>query len=766
MGLYSRCVCTAVFWAGLGLSLAGCGLPYQQLTLPNAIDPSNGAVPASGAPKKQGVALSDPSAAATKESRFFDGNGIFVSNKPPAPIARASDAPSGSSVTKDGITINLVGASVPEVAKTVLGDVLGVNYSVSEKVKATITLSTVRPVDKQGLLEIFEAVLRAEGAAIVVEGGLHKIVPSADAGASGAPLRSMRTARDRAQGLSTFIVPLRYVSAPEMERILKSAAPQASVLRVDAARNMLLLSGTQTELSSMNEIIDVFDVDWMRGMSFGIFPVETSDPEAIAQELDTIFANDRDSPTKGIVRFIPNRRLKSILVISSRPEYLKKAAGWMDRIDLTSRATEKQVFVYRVQHRPASELSSLMQKVYGGKGGGGQRSSSSGSLDDSSRLSSDSSGSATGGASSFAAPAIQAPAQPGFSSTPQQNSTRPADSQAQADVPTSTSFDANKSGTGGALPPDDRSAGISVVADEPNNTLVITATASQYRRMRQMLQNVDVSPSQVLIEATIAEVSLNNDLKMGVRYFLNNGTGNNFTFTDDKGGLVASNFPGFSYFMNFSNMKIALDALSSVTDVNIISTPTLSVVENKKAVLQVGDEVPITTGTAVSTSTAGAPIVNSVSYRSTGVIMGITPRVSDDGRVVLDIEQEVSSVSATAASSTIDSPTIQQRRVKTTVTVNDGESMLLAGLVQDNSSRIRTQVPILGDLDFIGNAFKNKTDKIGRTELLIAITPHVIRDSHQIDQVMAEYRDRMNLTTRPQRKGPPDTREQIDRLLR
>jgi len=204
-----------------------------------------------------------------------------------------------------------------------------------------------------------------------------------------------------------------------------------------------------------------------------------------------------------------------------------------------------------------------------------------------------------------------------------------------------------------------------------------------------------------------------------------------------------------------------LDALNSVSDVNVISTPTLTVMDNKKATLQVGDSVPINTGSTIS----AVGTQNSVSFKDTGVILGITPRVSDDGRVVLDIEQDVSTAVKTTTSG-IDSPTIQQRRVKTTVTVNDGESILLAGLVQDNSTRERTQVPILGDLAVIGNAFKTKDDTISRTELVIAITPQVIRDSHQIDQIAAEYRDSLNLSTRPQRKGPPTMRENVDRLLR
>lgn len=769
--------------------LAACTLPYEQLGLPRQIDPPVAASGNQPGTTKKGLPLGAPGSPETTEPRLYKGSGVFAGGNgartaetnptwvADGPVGQAPTV-NGAQATKDGIAINLVGASVVEVAKTVLGDVLGVNYIVSEKVKATITMRTVRPVDKAGLLEIFEAVLRAEGATLVVEGGVYKIVPTGDAAASGAPLRPRRTGNRPAAGVATDIVPLRFVAPAEMERVLKSAAPQAGVLRVDSARNLIMISGTASELASMREMINVFDVDWMRGMSFGLHPVETSDPEAIAQELDTIFANDKDSPTKGIVRFIGNRRLKSVLVISARPEYLVKAATWIARIDKASQATEKQVHVYHVQHRPASELAQLLQKVYtgsrdGGRGGStsARSTSSSSGASDAPRSGSDSSG----GGGPVAAPTIAAPSQPGFGSAAKSSDStsltagnRGSEGIGAIDSGTSGSIDSGRSGgsSGSTLPPDDRASGISVVADEPNNSLVITATAPEYRRLRRILETMDTTPNQVMLEATIAEVSLNDELKFGVRWFFQKGN-HSVQFTD-AASAVAS-VAGFSYFFNTVNVKAVINALGTVTDVNVLSSPTMMVLENKKATLQVGDEVPILTQTAVNPANAGGavtnPIVNSVTYRNTGVILGITPRVGEDGRVLLEVEQEVSDVVATKNSG-IDSPTIQQRRIKTTVTVRDGETIILAGLMQDKSTRVRDQIPILGNIPFIGNAFKNKTDTINRTELLIAITPQVIRDDSQLSAATSEFRDSMNFSTRPQRKARPDTREHIDRLVR
>ena len=776
---------------------SGCVLPYEQINTPTPIETATLPDQARTKSTKTGIPLATPAADETTEARVYTGSGEFVSTRtgqqargPTGIMAQAQTsggagsgpgAASGSSgSTKDGITINLVGASVVEVAKTVLGDVLGVNYIVSEKVKATITMRTVRPVDKAGLLEIFEAVLRAEGAALVIDGGVYKIIPASDAAGAGTPLRQGRAGGRPTAGLSTEIIPLRFVAAAEMERIIRSAAPQASVLRADAARNVIVMSGTQTELAQMRDLINVFDVDSMRGMSFGLFPVETADPDAIAQELDVLFANDRDGPTKGLVRFLGNKRLKTVFVITPRSEYLKKAATWIARLDKASQATEKRVNVYHVQHRVAGELATLVQKIYGGRDSGRgsetiRTTSSAGSGSDASRPLGDSSaggGSSASGTGGIAAPTIASPSQPSVGTGPQPLDTaRPpgvgvgaiTDSPA---APATTDTNKAGSGFGGGLPPDDRNAGISVVADETNNSLVITATAAEYKRVLKTLYTLDTAPVQVLLEGTIAEVTLNDELKFGVRWFFQNGN-QSVGFTDASGTIAAA-LPGFSYFLNAANAKVLINALSNVTDVNVLSTPSLMVIENKKAVLQVGNEVPILTQTAVPIQNQAvnqSAVLNSVTYRNTGVILNITPRVGKDGRVLLEIEQEVSDVVA-QTSSGIQSPTISQRRVKTTVAVRDGETIVLAGFIRDSASRVRDQIPILGDIPFIGQAFKSKDDTIQRTELLITITPQVIRDDSQISAVTTELRDSINLSTRPQRGTPPDHREQWDRLIR
>jgi general secretion pathway protein D len=681
--------------------------------------------------------------------------------------------------TADGVSLDLAGATIPEAAATVFNDLMRVPYTVSDRVKGTVTLQTVKPVSRDALLELFETVLATNDAALVVDNGVYRIVTRDEALAAGQPAKPRIAGQLRGPGVGTEVVPLKYVSATEMERILKSVAPKSMVARADTARNLLILTGTRSELESMTETVRVFDVDWMRGMSFGIFPIETSDVEAIAKELDTIFANDSDSPSKGMARFVPNKRLKAILVITSRPEYLKKAEIWLQRIDLAAEATQRRAYVYQVQYRPVQELVTILQRLYPAQA---QRRESAPAAGVASAVASPANGanpSAPVGSITLpvrsgggVAPPLDAPAEVVTLGNPPSTApvaNAPTEAGGVTDDPLAD-VAANGVTTGSVSQsvPDDRDSGISFVADDGNNAIIVSATPGEWRRIRQVLSEVDLMPPQVLIEATIAEVTLTDDLKFGLRWFFEKG-GSEFRLTDTLAsaalGPIAPQFPGFAYFLNTTNAKIALNALADITNVNVVSSPSLMVLNNKKAVLQIGDQVPIATQQAVASDEVLAPIVNAISFRETGVLLTIIPRVADDGRILLDIEQEVSDAKATTTSD-IDSPTIAQRRIKTTVTVSNGGSVVLAGLMQDRATRQRQQVPLAGDIPLVGNLFKNKDDEIARTELMIAITPHIVNDERQTSAIAAEFRDRLNFNTRPQRETLPEHREQFDRLAR
>jgi general secretion pathway protein D len=634
------------------------------------------------------------------------GSGTFVSAT--APLGRGTTTKGG-----EGFELNLVDAPVAEAARVVLGDALGVPYVIDPRVTGTITLQTSRPVAREALSDIMEAALSVNGAGIVERAGTYRVVPLSEVLAA-TPSVSIPRMTPTGPGIRVQAIELQHISAEEMRTILQPISRQGSILRADTARNLLVIAGAPGDLKAMRDAMAIFDVDWMRGMSVALHPLKASRPTAVAKELETIFGTE-GGPGAGLVRFVPNERLNAVLVISPRPAYLGRAADWIARLDTLAETSDEQMFVYTIQNRPAKELAEVLRSVLAR---GGSTAASGPLAPNVSEVA------VTVDAGGGAAPGLDEPLD----------------------------------GGGGADP-------LSVVADVENNALLIHTTAREYERIERILKQLDVLPVQVLLEAVIAEVTLSDELKFGLRWFFESG---NFgvSLSDVASGFTGASFPGFAWSYATDNIQVTLNALSSVTDVNVISAPTVMALNNQKAVLQVGDQVPIVTQQSVGTDAANAPIVNSVEMKDTGIILTVTPRVNSSGRVMLDIDQEVSNVVKTTSSG-IDSPTIQQRRISTRVLVTDGESLALGGLIQERNSINRGQVPILGDIPVIGNAFKNKTDGITRTELIIFIRPRVVRDVQEARDVTAEFREQLDLDSAVQaRRGGTQLQRDIKRLAR
>lgn len=566
-----------------------------------------------------------------------------------------------------------------------LGDILQLNYTIDPRVRGTITLQTSAPVSKNMLVDILETTLAANGFAIVKSSGTYQIVPLSEALAS-TPSVSVPSMANRGPGMKIQVVELRFISAEEMRTILAPISRDGSVLRVDNARNYIMIAGTNPDLAAMREAISVFDVDWMRGMSVALHPLKTSRPDSVAKELETIF-RAQEGPGTNLIKFIPNERLNSVLVITSRPQLLARAEGWIRQLDRLASTNEEQLFVYAIQNRSAEEMAKVLQSVLSGKSGD---------------------------------PLEKTPAvSPDLQQELVEGQAPPADA----------AFSEQK-GTP------------SVVADVENNSLLISTTARGYDRIERILRQIDVLPTQVMLEAVIAEVTLNDELKFGVRWFFENGDFS-IGFSDLANGGTGPSFPGMAWSFASSSLEFTLNALSSVTNVKVISSPTLMALNNQEATLQIGDQVPIVTRTATSVEDPNAPTVNTVEMKDTGIILNVTPRVNTSGRVLLDIEQEASSVVRTTTSG-INSPTIQQRKVQTRVAVNDGEALIIGGLIQERKTNQRGQVPILGEIPILGNAFKNKTNTIERTELVIFIRPKIVRNVDQARSVNEEYRRRLD----------------------
>jgi len=729
--LLSRSLATrfAACWVAL-IAVSGCSTPGPVgLTLASQPKLANGQ-PVSldtyaydPTPTTSAIALPSPSSRAVAVTD--GGTGQMIGGSPSGKTAGVS----GSNVV-----LNLASVPLQQAAKTVLGDMIGVNYVVDPRVDGVITVQTTQPVTKAGALELFQAALAPIGAVLVQSRGIYRIVP-ADQAATGTITTGGASGDSAIGGNGIHIVQLKYVAATEIARVLEPMVPKGAIVQADDARNILGLKGSPGEIASMLDSISIFDVDVMRGMSFAVVPVKTPQPEKMVDELKAIFASDKEGPMKGRLRFIANTRLGAILVVTSQPSYLPRAQSWIKRLDTKASGTEPELHVYQVQNRPATELASVLQSMFSNE----MKVVKPQTRNVSPRSKQVSLASAPGPGAS--APNLD-PGQAGFGRSGNSNGDLQNLARALNNEPDQTSEDpmepASSSGGSGREP------SLKIVADETKNSLLIMANDRDYHRVLRVIEGLDVVASQVLIEAVIAEVTLNDDLQYGLQWQLAKQGTPTATFSNALTGGVAAAFPGFNYAINTANIAATLSALNALTHVNVISTPSLMVLDNKTARLQIGDQVPITTQTATSTVTANTAIVNSITMQDTGVILSVTPRINESGRVQLEIEQEVSSVVKTTTSN-IDSPTIQQRRVKTTVVVNDGDVLTLGGMIQDQASRSSNQIPLLGDLPGIGAVFSNRDNSVNKTELIILIRPRVVRDGAEGRLVTEEYRRKMHV---------------------
>ena len=581
-------------------------------------------------------------------------------------------------------------ADIRGVIDAVLGDMLELDYVIAPTVQGRITFRTSRPVAKTSLLPALEAALSSVSAAIVKNDQTVHVVPRDEAPQRMRGAERVTTLAPPTPGFAVEILPLRYINANEMKSILESFVPRGTVLQADATHGHLVIAGSSQDRAAVMRTVENFDVDWLQGMTFAVYRLEQSRPEVIVAELRNIFQGPLDLFSNR-VRLVPLDRAQSVLGMARNKADLELVGQWIARLDV-SKSGDRRIFVYNVQNGSAKDLVSALRQVLTGE---------------------------TAAAQSHTAP------------------------------PTLTNGQASRNLPAADLTPSAASAAniARLVAIEENNSILFYGTDEEYRVIREALRQTDVLPRQVMIEAILAEVTLNDNLRYGVQWFFDSGE-NTVTLSATDIGSVASQFPGFSYvYSGRADARVVLNALQSKTEVRILSAPKLSVLNNQKASLQVGDQVPIVTQTSQSTDAAGAPLVSTIQMRDTGVILEVTPRVNDNGNVILDVMQEVSEVAQTTSSG-IDSPTIQRRKIHSVVATRDGFTVALGGLIRENGGRGDSGVPVLKDLPVLGNLFKNNTVDTRRTELVVLLVPHVMRNQSETQAVVDALVDGLEAASR------------------
>jgi general secretion pathway protein D len=751
--------------AGLALALAACKIVPDQ-------------------PPPESVA--DAAKAATLDATpiLDTGPGTTPRNAPPASLAPVPSPARGPLIRQNGsgttvgrstptapkvgpqgdVTLNYVDTDIREIIRIVLGDMLHVNYTIDSRLQGNVSIQTATPLKQEELLPTLESLVSQVGGVIVFENGVFRITPAGNT-AIVPPVVQSSSVSDGSQ-----IVPLRYASAKQLATMLTPYVGDGAQIIADPGRNVLVISGSASARQSVIDLVHVFDVDYLAGQSYALFPVTSGEPEKVATDLQHALGIDADGPLAGAIKVVPIVQANAIMVVAQAPAYLDRAGRLIQQLDRVADENGRNVHVYHLRNTQAVDLQPILQTAFNPpQAGGGANAGGPGSLPPTAIPAQVSAapGAMPGGASAANGP--QAATTTGLGSTGGGAGTGGAAPGQQSSA--STIFSPTPGGPtgpnsfGGQVTTVAAAPGApQIIADVKGNSLIVVSTETDYGKVEAAIRKLDVLPPQVLVEATIAEVTLNKALQYGTQFYFNNAEatvtlsgaqsavptiinpaaplGNSQLFSVPT---FAPAFPGLAVTRFVGSQQYAIQALESVTDVKVISAPKILILDQQQASIQVGSLVPIITQSAISVATAGAPVVNSGPYQPTGIILNVTPRIGTDGLVSLDIDQEVSNVINTT-SSTIDSPSFTERRIKSQIAVEDGQTIGLAGLISDNKSTGNSGIPVLRSIPVLGALFSTQNNSDIRTELLVLITPRVVRDA----------RDARGITEELKRKlGPP-----------
>jgi len=678
---------------------------------------------------------------------------------------RAVTLPPGSAGSGDGaaggdVSLDFVDTDLREVVAQVLGTILRVTYTIDPAVRGTATLRTATPVARSQLLPALQALLSQNGAALVQSGDIYRVVPAA----AGSPVLA---GGDGTSGGG--IVPLRYASAEDLAKVLQPYVGAGGKVVADPGRNVLLISGDAPTREALVSLIRAFDIDVLAGQSYALFPVTSGGAKDFATAMSDAFRSGSGGALSGVVRVVPMERINSVLLVSSQARYIDQARRVYALIESGRRKTLRSWNVYYLQNSRSNDIAYVLQQAFtpgkvtaqpsqrasgstapgrgqrrsgfgGNESGGGGRGGlgSGGGLGGSGGLGGGGGMGGRGGGGGGLGSGSGMGAQGGAGqSDPAQNPANPLlGGLDPSSGPTGSSGGANEN-------PEDANS-VRIIPNGQNNAVLLYATAPERDTIEAMLRKIDILPLQVRIDATVAEVTLNDSLQYGTQFFFRAGINGalNFSPAGAAAGAFASGFPGF-VLSGPGNGNAALNALQAVTDVKVLSSPQVLVLDNEAARLQVGNLVPYLTTSSQSQITANAPVVNSIDYRETGVILEVTPQVNSGGLVTLDVSQEVSDVVPGQTTAGINSPTFSQRNVSSRVVVQDGQTVGLAGLIRDTANQSSSGIPFLKDVPLLGLLAGSQNNARNRTELLVLITPHVVHDQRDARALTEDLRDQL-----------------------
>jgi len=739
----------------LAAALAGCAKPKTPVV--TTLPPLPGETAA--APLRTNGNVGSPQATAPPQISLGTPETPAV---PAAPAGPAGD-----------ISLDFADTDIREVVAQILGTILKVNYAIDPTVHGTATLRTRTPLARSQLLPVLQSLLAENGAALVQTGALYRVVPVAQAAAVAA----------NAGTAGTMPVVLHYAAAEDLAKLLQPFVGDGGKIAADPGRNILLVSGSPDTRDSLIGLIRSFDVDVLAGQSYALLPVENGGVRDFTTALQDAFHAQSGGALAGQVRVVPMSRINAVLVVASNPRVIEQVRRVYGLVDRARRQTIRSWHVYYLQNSHAEDVAYVLQQAFtpnnvtaqptsqlrSQNGAGTQGSGGAGGV-----LGRSSQGGVMGGGQGGATGGGLLGANGAQGSSPLAQVPQAA---AQAAIPAAA---APLAGPLEASSTEATTDMLRIIPDPQNNALLVYGTGQENDTIDAMLRKIDIMPLQVRIDAVIAEVQLNDNLQYGTQFFFKSGGLNGIlNFASQQGVQTPSqatlnlNFPGF--FLGGTGAggaPFALNALQQVTTVRVLSSPQLLVLDNQPARLQVGNVVPYLSQTSQSTETSGAPVINSINYQQTGVVLDVTPRVNSGGLVTLDISQEVSDVSTAITTPGINSPTFFDRSISSRVVVQDGQTIGLAGLISDNTSTGNQGIPWLKDVPILGALAGDQNNTRQRTELLMLLTPHVMHDQRDARALTEDMREQLiNAAAVPEQlnrlrpSGSPDPNAGVRRKI-
>ncbi len=618
------------------------------------------------------------------------------------------------------ISLNFDDADIFVVSHIIFSEKLKVNYFIDPNINGRITFKTSKPIKKGDLLPVISTIFRLNGVGIVEREGFYRILPLTKVEKEAGRVKFGKVSGNvRVKGLShTHIVPLSFVTSADMLTILKPFISEGAGINEVPGKNCLIITDTDENIKRVLQIVETFDDEMFRDVTVEMFVFDNLSVKDVVEELKGSFPvfglTDRESLK---LRYVPIERLNALLVVTPSEKHLDQIRKWIRILDSAFEGAKPRVYVYPLQNSDADYVAEILNKII---------YSDSKSTSSKRTRSSSKSSKKTSSSNPF--------------STKSKKSSTSSRSKTTGNLSTASFV----------------SSETKIIHDEYNNSLIILALPKDYKFIEDLIKKIDIVPRQVMIEVLIAEVRLTDELQFGIQWYLGShfSAGSNdlsgvSIFGDSSSSLfdwagsdstVNLSSPGFTFAASDSDdglVRALIQALAAESMVTILSSPVIMVSDNREARIQVGDQVPVETGTTYSDSST----TTTVQYRDTGSVLSVKPKINDGGLISLEIKQEVSTVSD--ASGVQGNPIFSNKLAETEVVVQNGRTLIIGGLISSQNTTSESGIPLLKDLPWIGSLFKSTSDSNDRSELIILITPHTVESVDDAEKAKNDFVEKL-----------------------